>query len=50
MYISVHTGGNLKANAITLYTRYMLAYLTGSILPDRTRENCTSVNKTYDLV
>lgn len=42
LYVSVDTGGHTKANAITLYTRYLLAYLTGSKVEDRNRKNCTA--------
>lgn len=42
LYVSVDTGGHTKANAITLYTRYLLAYLTGSKVEDRGRKNCTA--------
>ncbi|KFM67717.1 Nicastrin, partial [Stegodyphus mimosarum] len=49
MYVSVDSGGHTKANAITLYTRYLLAYLTGIGVPDRDRKNCTgdSQNQIY---
>lgn len=42
LYVSVDTGGHTKANAITLYTRYLLAYLTGNKVEDRNRKNCTA--------
>ncbi|KAG8191953.1 hypothetical protein JTE90_007748 [Oedothorax gibbosus] len=41
LYVSVDSGGHTKANAITLYTRYLLAYLTGEKEQDRDRKNCT---------
>lgn len=41
LYVSVDSGGPTKANAITLYTRYLLAYLTGEKVEDRDRKNCT---------
>ncbi|XP_054719856.1 nicastrin-like [Uloborus diversus] len=41
LYVSVDSGGPSKANAITLYTRYLLAYLTGTEVPDLVRGNCT---------
>lgn len=42
LYVSVDSGGLTKANAITLYTRYLLAYLTGREVEDRDRKNCTA--------
>ncbi|XP_071037443.1 nicastrin isoform X2 [Parasteatoda tepidariorum] len=42
LYVSVDSGGHTKANAITLYTRYLLAYLTGSDELDKDRKTCTS--------
>ncbi|GIX85870.1 nicastrin [Caerostris extrusa] len=42
LYVSVDSGGHTKANAITLYTRYLLAYLTGQKETDRDRQNCSS--------
>ncbi|CAL1287374.1 unnamed protein product [Larinioides sclopetarius] len=41
LYVSVDSGGHTKANAITIFTRYLLAYLTGEQEHDRDRKNCT---------
>ncbi|GBL82018.1 Nicastrin [Araneus ventricosus] len=41
LYVSVDSGGHTKANAITIFTRYLLAYLTGEKEHDRDRKNCT---------
>lgn len=49
LYVSVNSGGH--TNAITIYTRYLLAYLTGYVLDNHTKETCVGApnNQIYQF-